>query len=847
MASEWRANSRTPQAAQSGEPQTLLTTREAGRVLGISDRSVRRAVTEGRLRAVRRGAVYRIRPTDVERFAAQRATPLNTTTLETSPPAPPRRAASRFIGRVLELDALVALLADPEERLITLTGPGGIGKTRLALEAAGMMHHRLPDGVRVVFLESTRDPALVPAGIVHALGLEDAPGIDAAQRLHQALQDAQTLLVLDNFEQVLPAAVEIADLLEAAPGVRILVTSRAPLRLSAERVVPLQPMAVAQGEVTPESLLASDAGALFLDRAQRQGPLPPLDDEAAQVIAHICDRVDGLPLGIELAAATTRLFTVHEVLEHLQPTLPLLTDGRRDAPVRHAALGNAIAWSYDLLTPPEQWLFRHLAVFVGGFSVEAVIDLGASASEPLSPARARRALATLVDHSLIRREETPGSTSRFTMLETIREFGLERLVSAGELPAAQAAHAKFLSTMVASLLDVGSIFGQSEPLVRLAAEQPNLRAALAWLQQESPEGFVELVAALGMIWFPYRAGREGEQWLEYALAHADGVALLDHARLLIGRGGICFAQGRLSEIPALLDQAEDLLASAGSPPLELAIIATLRGAALTAEGCYAQAREALACARTRAEQIPDATLRAGMIARVLGNLAVTAWREGGLDEARELTSAAREHYAAGGFDLAMAQVQVTEGQIFEASGDIPRALHCWHASLQALGDHGDPRLVADTFTQAACACAENTDWTSALLLFGAGEGVRQREHTARSWRDRSREIAAREASEQALGASRARQLLARGQAMSHREALACLEHAAQRSRPALSQRQLQILALLADGETDREIGKKLFLSRRTVSWHVCTILDFFQARTRSEAVARAREQGLLPG
>ena len=846
MTSVRRGNARTPQNAQPGEQSTLLSTREAGQMLGISERSVRRAVSEGRLRAVRLGAAYRLHALDVERFGAQRTTLVNT-------PGPADVSihpvmASRFIGRAAELKQLLMLLADPGERLLTLTGPGGIGKTRLALETAGMMQHHLRNGVRVVFLEHTPDPGLVPAAIAVALGLEDAPGSAAPQGLHhRALRDAQLLLVLDNFEHVLPAAAEVARLLADAPGVRCLVTSRAPLHLSAERVIPLQPMAVAQGAVTRETLLASDAVALFLDRAERQGPLPPLDDEAARAIAAICARVDGLPLGIELAAATTRLFTVHELLAQLPPSLPLLADGPRDAPPRHAALRDAIAWSYDLLAPEEQWLFRQLAVFSGGFSFAAMAALAAAAGEPLSPERVHPALATLLDHSLVRRADDPGGPARYTMLETIREFGLERLAAAGELPGAQAEHAATLRAMVADLLAVGSIYGRSAPLERLAAEMGNLRAALTWLQQEGrPADFVELVAALGLTWFPYRANQEGEQWLASALVHAAGVSPLQHAHLLIGSGGICFAQGRYTAIPALLGQAEQLLARAGNPPLELAIIGTLRGATLTAEGDHALAEQALLHAREVVGQIPDATLRAGMTGRVLGNLAVTARSQGRLEAARTLMDAALQSYAAGGFDLATALVQLTEGQVFDASGDLPRALRCWHESLATLGEQGDPRLVADTYTLAACACAGCGDWSSALVLFGAADGVRQREHTARSWRDRSREMAGLAAAEHAVGAARAPHLLATGRAMTTPEALARLGQAAQRTRPTLSPRQHEILALLASGQTDREIGERLFLSRRTVSWHIRAILNYFGVGTRGGAVARAREDGLLP-
>ena len=824
----------------------MLTTREASVQLGMSERAVRRAIADGRLPAVRAGSVYRLFALEVQRFAVRHMVQMpGPVPGAASPPPVP---ASRFIGREAELQRLIAFLVDPTERLLTLTGPGGIGKTRLALEAATLVQHRFPDGKRVVFLETTRDPALVPAALAQALGVMDAPDEPPLDALHRALRDAHLLLILDNVEQILSAAPVFAGLLLGAPGLRILATSRAPLHLSAERVVPLAPMSIAGGIVTPERLLASDAGQLFVDRAERWGESLLLDDEVAQAIADICARVDGLPLGIELAAAATRVFTVHELRHQLTPCLPLLTDGPRDALPRHATLRNAIAWSYDLLPLEAQWLFRQLAVCVGGCTAETVMALATDATPPLAPDDARAALATLVDYHLVRREAASGT--RYTLLETIREFGLEQLAASGELHEAQMAHAATMLGLAEDLLPVGSIYGRSSPLARLAAEQGNMRAALAWFQQqESAASFVDLVAALGLIWFPYRASREGAPWLAAALARADERRPLPQARLLIGLGAAFFSQGSYGEIPALLDRAEVLLAQAANPPLDLAILGTLRGATNNATGSYDEAEQALQQARVIAGQIPDPALRAGMTGRVLSNLAVTAGKQGRLDAAVALAESAAACCAAAGCDLGLALVQLTAAQILSAAGQSATALQGWDQGLTRLGHDENSRVVAEVLARAAAACVERGNVRTALQLFGAVDALRERENMAPAWQSNSPEPSARVMAERRMGSARAARLIAAGQAMSTQEALACLHAAALDAaphEPALTPRQHEILTLLAEGQTDREIAERLFLSRRTVSWHLEAIFDYFSVMTRGDAVARARAEGLVP-
>jgi excisionase family DNA binding protein len=829
-----------------------LSTRQVANILGLSERSVRRAIVTGALEAERAGTTYRIRPLDVHRWAAQRRA--DTRSSVVAPPSTPafdglpQAPLSPFIGRARELHEVLELLGQPGERLLTLTGPGGAGKTRLAIELAGLMQTRLRDGVHLVQLESVRDPALLPSAIAQGLGLDELATGSMTSLVVQALRTRQVLLILDNFEQILPAAPELTQVLAGAPDVQILVTSRAPLRITGERLVTLPPMSLPAGTVTPEELLACDASRLFLERAERQAPLPELDDDLARTVAEICARVDALPLGIELAAAMTRVFTLPQLLERLERRLPLLHNGPRDAPTRHGTMRNAIAWSYDLLTPQEQALFCHLSVFVGGFTLDAVEML----SQGIAPGSAAPApgqlLASLVDHSLVRRIAGRDGAARYVMLETIREFGQEQLAASGAEGGANTAHARYFLGLLRQILPLASVYGAREPLERLAAEQGNLRQALTWLQAHgTPAEFVELVAALGLAWYPYRANREGQPWLEAALALNAGDPL-HRAQLLIGYGGVRFAQGTQAGISAMLEDADDHLAVVDAP-IERALLAILRGAMANREGDFAAAARHLDCARELAAHIPDPILRAAMTGRTLRNSAVTSRGQEELETTLRLLEDALQHYAAADFDLAESILMVTQGEVLLASGDFAGALATWHRALRTADMLGDPRVVADTFALAAIAAAASGEHSAALLLLGATAAMRERESTTSSLQNAASEQAALDASRQALGLERADQLLAAGRVSSMSEVVDLVGQLSERLRPRtrpLTRRQREVLRLLASGQTDQEIADALFLSRRTVSWHVRAILEHFRATTRDEAITRARSDGLLP-
>ncbi len=415
-----------------------------------------------------------------------------------------------LIGREDEVAQLMLLVQDPNVRLLTLTGPGGTGKTRLALQAGAELLERFRSGVFFVSLAPVSDPDLVIPTIARTLGLRETAGEQIADTLIAYLREKRMLLIVDNFEHVVDAAVWLARLLPAEE-VKLLVTSRVRLRLSAERIYEVPPLALpASARVDLNTLGANESITLFVARAQAVKPEFVLTERNARAVRDICVRLDGLPLALELAAARTSTLTPEALVRRLDERLTLLTGGARDVDDRQRTLRKTIEWSYELLDERERTLFERLSVFVDGCRLEA--------AEAICGAELG-GLQSLIEQSLLRQKSDPDGEPRFWMLETIREYAQERLHATQPAEVAAHAHAEYYLRIAEDAEALSESPGAGAAFLTLQRETENLRAALTWLRDRDNDGmFVRLAAALGHFWAIRTEVREGRKWLEAALA-----------------------------------------------------------------------------------------------------------------------------------------------------------------------------------------------------------------------------------------------------------------------------------------------------------------------------------------
>src|SRR5918993_70569 len=472
--------------------------------------------------------------------------------------------ATPLIGREREVEAVCGLLRSSQTRLLTLLGPGGTGKTRVGLQVAAQLVDDFEDGVFFVPIAAITDPALVAPTIARTLGLSE--GAQPPEELLEGyLRDRQTLLLLDNLEQVIEAAPVVERMLSSAANLKILATSRIPLGLYGEYEFPIPPLSLPDPESLPplENLTEYEAVRLFVERARAVRPDFSLAEDNAQAVVEICGRLDSLPLAIELAAARIKLLPPQVLLDRLGNRLKILTGGARNLPERQRTLRNAIEWSYGLLDEGEKMLFARLGVFSGGATLEAM-EAVCDAEGDL-PTDVFDGASSLLDKSLLRQEEGAGGEPRFVMLETIHEFANVKLEGSGEAEAVRRAHAEYFLALAEEAEPM--LWGAEDAawLDRLEPEHDNVRAALAWaIERGEAELGLRLAGALRPFWYARGHFDEGKRWLEAVLAKGrEGTPVAARTKALEGLSWLADAQGDLDRAEAAAEEGLQLSTKAG--------------------------------------------------------------------------------------------------------------------------------------------------------------------------------------------------------------------------------------------------------------------------------------------
>lgn len=771
-----------------------------------------------------------------------------------------------LVGRERELARIQAMLHRAEVRLVTLTGPGGIGKTRLALEVTRQGADQFPDGTCVVSLAGIVGPDLVVGEIARACGLGESGERSLLDRLAEYLRPLDLLLLLDNLEHLLPDIVPaIVTLLSSCPTLRIIVTSRIPVHISGEREFLVPPLTLPDNDRTgaPDDLLAFDAIRLFIERAQAIDPDFALADDNASIITDICRRLDGLPLAIVLAAARLKALPPRELLRRLDRRLPLLTGGPRDLPTRQRTLRDAITWSYDLLEPEEQSLFRRLGVFAGGFTLEAaetVCDGRAWGGERASldpPAQVvLEGVASLVDKSLLQQVPSVGGEGRYAMLESVREYALEHLAASPDDAAIRQRHGSwFLAGAERMWTAVVRGFVRTTWIDWAETEHDNIRAALLWFaDSQSTEELVRLTGALLPFFAMHGHVTEWTQWTERCLPLLNQVPARVAAVLLQGAGHCAAARGQAVAGVARAEFERRALAAFQELNDPWGIAASWYGLGSDAlgDGRYEEARSWFEQARASFAEHGDhdwATLMIHRLGEAAYGLGETDLAQQHFERSLTLHQAASDPWGIGLAHQYLGQLAIERGALADAARHFGAALSRWR-------ELASPEDLSIWLARVAGLANHLKAPHSAAQLLGAHQAIGDRIGILVPLPARATFDEVRRDTRGRLGDAAYETTLIAGRTLTPDQAIAVAEDIVKQAMDSaapglavglhaqLTPRELQVLCLLTAGRTYPQVAEALFLSPATIRTHVQHIYAKLNIASRHDAAAYGREHGL---
>lgn len=741
-----------------------------------------------------------------------------------------------FVGREPQLAELRRLVH--RSRLITLTGPGGAGKTRLALRLASESLDKFPDGVWLLDLAPMGDGRLLEHTLAAVCGIKEEPRRPVLEVLADGLASRRSLIVLDGCEHLVDSCAELTSrLLRSCPKLSILATSREPLGVTGEVIWRTPSLTIPRPEDTghPELLMESEAIRLFVDRARLSRPDFQLQAAGAAALAQICTRLEGMPLAIELAAGLAGVMTLEEILGRLRHRFKLLTGGSRSSLPRHQTLRQAVDWSYGLLSPTEQALFARLGVFAGGFDVaaaEAVVH-----GDPIGVDEVLPLLSRLVNKSLVVAEPARPQTTRYRMLDTIREYAQEKLQQSGEAEWRRR-HADYFADWCTGAARLLVSLDQVLWLQRIDEEQANIRLALEWSLSEQPDTALRLAAAMGSFWWMRRSLGEGFEWLSRALEvettnrEYRAAALVARARLSRRRGDYATALRDAEECSAISREL--------GLKLELARALTMMGIVTSHNGEH----EAAARFFDEAKRLAEAEGDRERLASSLNNLAVNESARGNLDVALDHIVRASAIADETGDKFLKANILDTVGRINLRLGNHEIARRSYRESLTISSDFKDTMNIADGLE--GLALMAGGDAVRAVVLVSAAEAIRA-SSGAEPTHEWSVEVVEGIAGAKArLGRNGTDAARRQGMAMTMEEAVrfALGESAVDRreTSTSLTAREVQVAKLIAEGLTNVEIAQRLRMADRTADAHVEHIRNKLGLRSRSQIAVWAHER-----